>query len=152
MIRELAAFERLDALCVSTPEHVAKALFGRPPSAEALIVHPDADSEELAGFALFFQTYSTFLGRPGLWLEDIFVRPRYRGAGLGRRLLATLAGIARERGCGRFEWSVLAWNADAIGFYEALGAKVLPDWRIARVTGEALERLGESADPSLPRS
>lgn len=148
MIRELAAFERLEDLCVSTPADVERALFGPRRGAEALIVRPEADSEELAGFALFFQTYSTFLGRPGLWLEDIFVRPRFRGAGLGRRLLVTLAGIARERGCGRFEWSVLAWNADAIGFYEALGAAVLPDWRIARVTGKALERLADSAGPA----
>ncbi len=147
MIGELAAFERLENLCVSTPADLERALFGPRPSAEALIVHPEADSEELSGFALFFQTYSTFLGRPGLWLEDIFVRPRFRGAGLGRRLLVTLAGIARERGCGRFEWSVLAWNADAIGFYEALGALVLPDWRIARVTGEALHALAASANP-----
>ena len=94
---------------------------------------------------MFFHTYSTFLGRPSLWLEDLFVRPQFRGAGLGRRLLTTLAATARARGCGRFEWSVLDWNANAIGFYESLGARVLPDWRIARVTGSALQDLAAGA-------
>ena len=138
LIRELAEYERLTPLCVSTPADLDAALFGARPAAEALIARLDADSQEAAGFALFFHTYSTFLGRRSLWLEDLFVRPRFRGAGLGRRLLTSLAATALTRGCGRFEWVVLDWNRSAIGFYESLGAKVLPDWRIARVTGAAL--------------
>ncbi|MGH8801072.1 MAG: GNAT family N-acetyltransferase [Casimicrobiaceae bacterium] len=144
MVRELAEFERLSHFCVSTPADLERALFGPRPVAEALIARLNENSEEVTGFALFFHTYSTFLGRPSLWLEDVFVRPAFRGAGLGRRFLAKLASVARERGCGRFEWTVLDWNHPAIGFYESLGATVLPDWRIARVTGEALERLAGS--------
>ena len=141
LVRGLAEYERLTALCVSTQADLADALFGPHPAAEALIARLDANPEISAGFALFFHTYSTFLGRRSLWLEDLFVLPAYRGAGLGRQLLVRLAGLARERGCGRFEWAVLDWNEPAIRFYESLGARVLPDWRIARVTGEALERL-----------
>jgi GNAT superfamily N-acetyltransferase len=146
LVRELAEYERLTDLCVSTAADLEVALFGERPVAEALIARLDGNSQETAGFALFFHTYSTFLGRPSLWLEDLFVRPQYRGAGLGRRLLTTLAATARTRGCGRFEWSVLDWNATAIGFYESLGARVLPDWRIARVTGSALQDLAAGAD------
>ena len=92
----------------------------------------------VAGFALFFPTFSTFLARRGLWLEDLFVVPAMRGRGVGRALLAAVAGVARARGCGRFEWAVLDWNAPAIGFYEGLGATLMPEWRLARVTGPAL--------------
>jgi GNAT superfamily N-acetyltransferase len=141
LVRGLAEYERLTYLCVSTEEDLGDALFGRNPAAEALIARVDDDSQVCAGFALFFHTYSTFLGRRTLWLEDLFVKPEFRGAGLGNRLLTTLARLAVERRCGRFEWAVLDWNASAIGFYESLGARVLPDWRIARVTGEALTRL-----------
>ena len=112
---------------------------GRGP--EALIAHESGTNGPAVAFALFFHTFSTFLGRRGLWLEDIFVVPEYRGAGVGRRLLARLAAIARERECGRFEWSVLDWNAPAIGFYERMGATLLPEWRIVRVTGDALDAL-----------
>jgi GNAT superfamily N-acetyltransferase len=143
MVRELAEFERLADLCVSSPGDLERALFGERPVAEALIARAEGKSEDVAGFALFFHTYSTFIGQPSLWLEDVFVRPPYRGQGLGRRFLTELAALARERGCGRFEWAVLDWNRPAIGFYESLGAKVLPDWRIARVTGEGLARLAE---------
>jgi hypothetical protein len=94
----------------------------------------------VVGFALFFTNFSTFLGRPGLYLEDLYVEPAQRGRGIGKALLRALGRLALERGCGRFEWSVLDWNADAIGFYEAMGAKLLPDWRLCRVTGEALRR------------
>jgi len=99
----------------------------------------------VAGFALFFHNFSTFLARRGLWLEDLYVRPAFRGHGVGSRLLRAVAAIALDRRCGRFEWSVLDWNAPAIGFYERLGATVMPDWRIARVTGDALDRLGRPA-------
>jgi len=141
LVRGLAEYERLTHLCVSTEADLADALFGPAPAAEALIAHVDDDSQVYAGFALFFHTYSTFQGRRTLWLEDLFVRPEFRGAGLGNRLLVALARIARERRCGRFEWAVLDWNTSAIGFYESLGANVLPEWRLARLTGDALARL-----------
>jgi GNAT superfamily N-acetyltransferase len=141
LIRALAEYERLAHLCVSSEADVAAALFGPHPAAQVLIARKEAKPSPAAGFALFFHNWSTFLGRPGLWLEDLFVRPEHRGAGLGRALLVRLAALARERGCGRFEWAVLDWNAPAIRFYQEAGAAVLPDWRICRVTGEALERL-----------
>ena len=142
LIRGLAEYERLAHLCVSTERDIQAALFGPRPSAEVVIVRRTGESREAVAFALFFQTFSTFLGRPGLWLEDLFVRPYCRGEGIGKALLRRLAAIARERDCGRFEWSVLDWNASAIGFYESLGAKVMSDWRICRVTGDALVALG----------
>jgi GNAT superfamily N-acetyltransferase len=138
MIRALAEYEKLTHLCRESEDDLREALFGRAPAAEVLIAEVAAAS---AGFALFFHTFSTFLVRRGLWLEDLFVEPRFRGLGIGRALLVRLAAIATERGCGRFEWSVLDWNTPAIRFYERLGATVMPDWRIARVTGEALDRL-----------
>ena len=150
LVRALADYERLTAICSSTAADLEDALFGAHPAAEALIARLDGQSQECAGFALFFHTYSTFLGRRSLWLEDLFVIPRHRGLGIGRALLVRLAALARERGCGRFEWAVLDWNAPAIAFYEALGAKVLPDWRIARVTGQALEQLATTG-PRRPR-
>jgi GNAT superfamily N-acetyltransferase len=147
LIRALAEYEGLVGICVATEVDLARALFGRGRTAEALIARETANPRPAAGFALFFQTYSTFLGRRGLWLEDLFVRPEQRGAGLGRALLVALAKIAHERGCGRFEWSVLDWNAPAIRFYQSLGASVMPDWRIARVTSDALARLAGSDLP-----
>ena len=108
------------------------------------------EGDDAVGFALFFHNFSTFLGRPGLYLEDLFVRPANRGRGYGRALLIHLARLAVERGCGRFEWAVLDWNAPAIGFYQALGATVLPDWRITRVTGDALTAL--ATKPLSPAS
>jgi len=138
MIKALAEFEQLAQLCVASEADLAQALFGPRPAAEVLIAAIDGDS---AGFALFFQNYSTFLGRRGLWLEDLFVLPAYRRRGCAKALLQALAGIACERGCGRFEWAVLDWNAGAIDFYRGLGATVLPDWRIVRVVGPALEEL-----------
>jgi GNAT superfamily N-acetyltransferase len=146
LIRALADFERLSHLVVADEAMLADALFGPHPAAEALIAREGGAHGKAAGFALFFHTFSTFLGRRGLWLEDLFVVPAQRGRGLGKALLAALAGIARERNCGRFEWSVLDWNAPAIGFYEAMGATMLPEWRIARVTGAALERFGVARD------
>jgi GNAT superfamily N-acetyltransferase len=144
MIRELAEFERLAHLCVATEADLAAALFGPRPAAEVLVACKDGAA---AGFALFFHNFSTFLGRRGLWLEDLFVRPAHRRQGCAQALLTTLADLARERGCGRFEWAVLDWNAPAIDFYRSLGATVLPDWRIVRVVGPALDQLADGNEP-----
>ncbi|MEO8849010.1 MAG: GNAT family N-acetyltransferase [Casimicrobiaceae bacterium] len=138
MIRGLADFERLTELCTGSEAQLADALFGAHPAAEVLVARCDG---EIAGFALFFATYSTFLARRGLWLEDLFVTPALRGRGIGAALLAAVAGVARARDCGRFEWAVLDWNESAIGFYQRLGATLMHDWRIARVTGNALAAL-----------
>ncbi len=138
LIRELAVFERLELLVEVTPEGLARHLFGPRPAAEAVVAE---HAGQAVGFALFFTNFSTFLGRPGLYLEDLYVQPAHRGRGLGRALLVHLASLAVARGCGRFEWSVLDWNAPAIGFYQRMGATLLPDWRICRVTGEPLARL-----------
>jgi len=151
LIAGLADYERLTGICVATENDLARALFGDGRCAEALIARVDGNSAVAAGFALFFHTYSTFLGRRTLWLEDLFVRPEYRRSGLGRQLLVALATLAVQRDCGRFEWAVLDWNVSAIDFYESLGAAVLPDWRIARVTGDALPRLAAGANDSIKR-
>jgi GNAT superfamily N-acetyltransferase len=135
LIRELAAYEKLEHLVVATPESIAPHLFGDKPSAEVVLAEVDGG---VVGFALFFTNFSTFLGRPGLYLEDLFVKPAFRGLGLGKALLTHLGALAVARGCGRFEWSVLDWNRSAIEFYERMGARLLPDWRICRVTGDAL--------------
>ena len=140
MIHALADFEKLSHLCIASEADLAEALFGGHPAAEALIARA---GNEAAGFALFFHNFSTFLGRRGLWLEDLFVRPDFRGKGCAQALLRTLAAIAVERNCGRFEWAVLDWNVRAIDFYKALGASVLPDWRIVRVVGPALAALAK---------
>ncbi|MBI3150196.1 MAG: GNAT family N-acetyltransferase [Betaproteobacteria bacterium] len=141
MVWELAEYEHLAHLCVSSAADLEAALFGPRPTAEVILGREDA---QVVAFALFFHNYSTFLGRRGLYLEDLFVRPAYRRRGYARRLLAQLAQLALARNCGRFEWTVLDWNAPAIGFYQSLGAEVLPDWRITRVTGDALARLAAS--------
>lgn len=142
LIRGLAEYEKLTHLLQVTAADIDRALFGPRPAAEALIAWTRPPEPPVAaGFALYFHNYSTFLGRPGLYLEDIFVRPRFRGLGCGKTLLSALARIAVERGCGRFEWSVLDWNTSAQRFYQGLGADVLPDWRIVRMTGDAIERL-----------
>jgi GNAT superfamily N-acetyltransferase len=145
LIRALADFEKLAHLCTATESDLDAALFGARPAAEVLIAWK---GDVPAAFALFFHNFSTFLGRQGLWLEDLFVQPSYRRQGCAKALLRTLAGIARDRGCGRFEWAVLDWNVTAIDFYRGLGATVLPDWRISRVTGPALDRL--AAQPLFP--
>ena len=137
LIGELASFERLAHLVEATPEKLAPHLFGEHPVAECLVGEVDG---VVVAFALFFTNFSTFLARPGLYLEDLYVRPAHRGSGLGKALLEHLGRLAAERGCGRFEWSVLDWNANAISFYEAVGATVLPDWRICRITGDRLAR------------
>lgn len=138
LIKALAAYEKLSHEVVATEEDLRRSLFGERPAAEVMIAWA---GEDAIGYALFFQNFSTFLGRPGLYLEDLFVAPEWRGRGLGRRLLTTLAALAVERGCGRFEWAVLDWNAPAIGFYRSVGAAVMDDWRICRVTGDALAAL-----------
>jgi GNAT superfamily N-acetyltransferase len=138
MIRALAEYEKLSHLCTGTEADLRTALAGDSPACEALMARLDG---EPVGFALYFHTYSTFLARRGLWLEDLFVLPTARGLGVGKALLRAVADVAVRRGCGRFEWSVLDWNTPAIRFYESLGAAVMPDWRIARVTGAAIGRL-----------
>jgi len=142
LIRELAVFEQLEHLVVVTPETLQPQLFGPRPAAEAVVGEVNG---EVVAFALFFSNFSTFLGRPGLYLEDLYVQPAHRGTGLGKALLAHLGALAVERGCGRFEWSVLDWNANAIRFYERMGATVMPDWRICRVTGAALQAFAPGA-------
>lgn len=137
-IRELAEYEKLAHEAVADEATLAAQLFGDHPGAEVVIAEVDGQA---AGFALFFHNFSTFLGQRGLYLEDLYVKPDYRGLGLGRRLMVHLAGLAVERGCGRFEWSVLDWNAPAIAFYRELGALPLDEWTVQRVTGEALKNL-----------
>lgn len=139
-IRELAEYEKLAHEVVATEESLRRTLFGARPFAEVLLA---CAGDAPVGFALFFHNYSTFLGRPGLYLEDLYVHPQARGRGVGRQLLRHLARLARERGCGRLEWAVLDWNEPAIGFYRALGAAPCSDWTIFRLTGEALRRLAE---------
>jgi GNAT superfamily N-acetyltransferase len=141
LVVALAQYEKLKHLCVSTQADIADALFGPHPAAEALIARVEANPRPAAGFALFLHTFSTFTGRRSLWLEDLFVRPEHRGLGIGKALLANLAAVARERGCARFEWAVLDWNEPALRFYRSLGARVLPDWRVCRMTGDALDAL-----------
>lgn len=136
MIRELAEFEQLEHLVQATPEKLRPHLFGEKPVAEAMVA--EVDGKAIA-FALYFTNFSTFLAQPGLYLEDLYVQPAHRAKGVGEALLTRLAALAAERGCGRFEWSVLDWNANAIRFYERMGATVMPDWRIFRISGGALQ-------------
>lgn len=147
MICELAEFEKLSHEVESTEDDLRRALFGEQPLAEALIGLVEG---EPAGFALFFTNYSTFAGKAGLYLEDLFVRPAHRGRGLGRRLIVSGAELAVARGCARYEWVVLDWNARAIGFYQTCGAEMHADWRKMRVAGEALRHLATAS--SRPRA
>lgn len=139
-INELAEYEKLAHAVVATEEQLRENLFGETPQAEVLIAEWNG---EPAGFALFFHNFSTFLGKRGLYLEDLFVRPEWRGHGIGKALLKQLARVAVERDCGRFEWAVLDWNATARDFYVSLGAQPVPEWDIFRVTGDALLRLAD---------
>lgn len=143
LIGELAEYENLAHEAVADEATLAAQLFGDRPAAEVVIAEVDGQP---AGFALFFHNFSTFLGKRGLYLEDLYVKPDYRGLGLGRRLMVHLAGVAIERDCGRFEWSVLDWNAPAIAFYRQLGALPMDEWTVQRVTGEALRALA-ARDP-----
>ena len=137
LIIELAEFEQLAHLVQAAPETLHPHLFGPRPVAEAMVAEVQG---EVVAFALFFTNFSTFLAKPGLYLEDLFVRPAHRGQGIGKALLSKLGALAVQRGCGRFEWSVLDWNQNAIALYEQMGATVMPDWRICRISGDALAR------------
>lgn len=144
LIHALAVYEKLEYMVKATPKKLEEHLFGERSAAEAVVAEltePDKECSMIVGFALFFQNFSTFLCQPGLYLEDFFVKPEYRKQGIGKALIKHLAGIAVARSYGRFEWSVLDWNQPAIDFYQAAGAQVLPDWRICRVTGNALTAL-----------
>lgn len=142
LIEALAEYERLRDACVATEDRLRATLFGAAPKAEVILAQSDG---AVAGFALFCTNYSTFLAQPGIWLEDLFVRPEFRGFGIGKQLLARLAQLALERDCGRVEWAVLDWNAPSIGFYESLGARGLTEWTTYRLTGDAITTLAESA-------
>lgn len=140
-IRELAAYEKLADQVVATEEGLRQSFFGPRPAAEAVIAYA---GDEGVGFAIYFQTFSTFLGRPGVYLEDLYVTPAWRGRGLGRRLLAHVARVAVERGYGRMEWSVLDWNELALGVYRRIGARPMDEWTVQRLTGAALRDLASS--------
>lgn len=142
-IRELAEYEKLLPMVSATEADIQNALFGEKPCAEALLTYWD---EAPVGFALFFTTFSTFVGRPSLYLEDVYIQPQYRGKGIGKAVLAYLARLAKERGYGRFEWSVLDWNEPAIRFYKSLGAVPMEEWTIYRLTGDSLNRLGSEGE------
>lgn len=147
-IRELAVYEHLEDRVVASEADLSRALFGTPCYAE--VVFACVNGEAL-GFALFFHNFSTFLGKPGIYLEDLFVRPQARGHGLGKALLAFLARTALQRGCPRLDWAVLDWNAPSIGFYRSLGATALADWTSFRLSGEPLERLAHADGARLTR-
>ena len=141
LIRQLAEYERLADRVTATEDQLRKTLFGARPAAEVLLAAVDGKT---VGFAVFFSNYSTFLAKPGLYLEDLFVEPHARGQGIGTALLARLAQLAVERDCGRVEWSVLDWNEPSIHFYESLGAVPLSEWTTFRLTGDALAKLGSA--------
>ena len=142
LIRALATYERAPNEVTATEDGLNKVLFGEKPAAEVLLAF---ENETAVGFAVFFHNFSTWLGRPGLYLEDLFVRPEDRGKGYGRALLIHLAKIARDRGCGRMEWAVLNWNEPAIQFYHKLGAKPMDEWTVFRLTRDGIKRLAESS-------
>jgi GNAT superfamily N-acetyltransferase len=149
MIRELAEFEHLLEVVECTEEQLATALFGDNKSIEAMLGWVDDDGQrEAVAYAIYFHNFSTFMGKRGLYLEDLYVRPAHRKEGFARAMLTRLAGLAIERGCARFEWTVLDWNTGAQDFYRGMGADVLPDWRITRLTGEALRKVAGAAPQS----
>jgi GNAT superfamily N-acetyltransferase len=142
LIRALATYERAPNEVTATEQGLVEVLFGDKPAAEVLLAF---ENETAVGFAVFFHNFSTWLGRPGLYLEDLFVKPEHRGKGYGRALLIHLAKIARERGCGRMEWAVLGWNEPAIEFYRKLGAKPMDEWTVFRLTRDGIEKLADSS-------
>lgn len=143
MILELAEYEKLAHEFVATVEDLTASFFGDEPPAESLVA--EVDPGQPIGYAIFFKTFSTFLAKPGLWLEDLYVKPDFRGRGIGKGLLLAVGKIAHERGCGRYEWNVLDWNRRAIEVYEKAGAKILEDWRVVRLDREGIERLGNQS-------
>ncbi len=143
LIQALAAYEQLSNAVTGTQTALERDLFGDRPAIEVVVAEVN---NQIIGFALFFSNYSTFLTKSGIYLEDIFVLPEYRGVGIGKALIKYLANLAIKRECGRLEWSVLDWNQPAINFYESIGAKILPDWRICRLTGTVLIELGSLRD------
>jgi GNAT superfamily N-acetyltransferase len=145
LLLELAEYERLGHTVKATEDSLREALFGARPAAEAIVAEVEGRT---VGYALYFTTYSTFVGRSGLYLEDLYVQPAVRGQGIGKQLLARVAAVAIERNCGRLEWAVLDWNQPSIEFYERLGASAMDDWTIYRMTGESLAALGKSAASS----
>ena len=142
LILELADYEKLSDIVSGSADLLGASLFGERPSAEALVAEAGG---KIVGYAIFFTNFSTFTARPGIWLEDIYVQPECRGSGLGKAMLYEVAKIARVRGCARFEWVVLDWNEPSIRFYEALGAKRMPEWHICRLEGQTLADLGAVA-------
>ena len=144
LIKGLAEYEKLSAEVTATEEGLRESLFGPKRAAEVLIAWAGSTP---VGFAVYFQNYSTFLGRPGIYLEDLFVLPQWRRRGHGRRLLAEVARVALERRCGRLEWAVLDWNKPALQFYRSLGAKAMDEWTVYRMTGDAIRRLAETPKP-----
>lgn len=149
LIRDLATYERAPNEVTATEEQLVDVLFGGKPTAEVLLAFEDTNP---VGFAVFFHNFSTWLGRPGLYLEDLFVKPEVRGKGYGRALLVYLAKIARDRGCGRMEWAVLDWNEPAIEFYRKLGAKPMEEWTVFRLTRDGIAKLAGSTDSNDHRS
>jgi len=141
LIKELADYEHLSELVTATAEDIRESLFGARPVAEAVIAESDGQT---AGFALFFHNFSTFLGRPGLYLEDLYVKPAFRGNGVGKSLLLHVIGLAHQRRCGRVEWAVLDWNTPAIEFYKGLGAVPMDQWRLFRLTADRIESLARN--------
>lgn len=139
LIRELAQFEKLEGEMQATIESLTHSFFGSPPAAGALLARGDG---RVAGYAIYFFTFSSFLARPGIWLEDVYVRPPFRKQGLGKQLMEAVARIGVERGCGRYEWTALDWNTNALEFYRGLGAKVRKEWVLLRVEPEGLQKLG----------
>ena len=140
-IHELAEYEKLSHECLISEETLRDSLFGSRPYAETLLAFLD---DKPIGFCLFFHNYSTFLGKPGLYLEDLYIQPEYRNRGYGKLILARLAAIAIERGCGRFEWAVLDWNEPSIAFYRKIGAVPMNEWTVQRLTGDALQALADT--------
>ena len=143
LIRELARFEKLEHEVEATAESLQEALFGPQPAAGALLARVEG---EAAGYAIYFSTFSSFIGRAGIWLDDLYVRPSFRQRGLGRRLIQAVAKVGAERGCGRFEWLALDWNERALEFYRSLGARVMDEWVLLRLNATELQRLAKNAD------
>ncbi|TCT07331.1 ribosomal protein S18 acetylase RimI-like enzyme [Paralcaligenes ureilyticus] len=145
LMREMAVFEKLTEIFKATQDSLRASFFGPQPAAHCLVIHSDAEPDRPIAYIMWFYNYSSFLDKRGLYLEDIYVQPEHRGRGLGSMALRHLAQLAVEQDCGRFEWTVLDWNQNAIDFYKRHGAEILPEWRIVRVTGDALQRLAKES-------